>query len=348
MPVLTEPGEYGVVTAWLVDENQQCEAGLLIAEVQVEKVADQIYAPVSGWVVGRVPISEAVPQGETICRIEATATSDVPPTPDVGEATEKQARAVPASPSARRVASELGIDLGSVTGSGSGGRITESDVRAAAQDLSAPDDGVELAGLRATIARNMRRGHLETAPVTITSRVDLPSGAPEHFTAFLVRAAAVALIDHSDLNGVRDGDRFRSAQRANISVAVQTDAGLVAPVVRDPAGMTVGGLNAEIAALAERANSRQLQASDYEGGTFTVTNLGSHGVDAFTPIINLPQVAILGAGAIRTDPVVADDGSLVAGTRVVLSLTFDHAFVDGAPAAAFLRQVVEVLAGGPS
>lgn len=346
MPVLTEPGEDGVVTAWLVDENQQCEAGLLIAEVQVEKVADQIYAPDSGWVIGRVPINEAVPQGEPICRIEATATSDGSPTPDAGEASQKQTQAVPASPSARRVARELGIDLGSVTGSGSEGRITEADVRAEAQDLSAPATGVELTGLRAAIARNMRRGHLETAPVTLTSTVDLTSGPPEQFTASLVRAVAVVLIDHPGLSGTREGNLFAQAQKANISVAVQTDGGLVAPVVVDPAGKTVTEINEEITSLAERANRRQLQASDYEGGTFTVTNLGSYDVDAFTPIINFPQVAILGAGAIRKEPIIDPDGSVVSGSRVVLSLTFDHAFVDGVPAAAFLRQVAETLAAG--
>jgi pyruvate dehydrogenase E2 component (dihydrolipoamide acetyltransferase) len=347
MPVLTEPGEDGVVTAWLVDEGGRCEAGQLIAEIQVEKVAEQIYAEEAGAVVGLVPINSPVPQGEPICRIvafeEAMATI---PASAAGPA---QASAMPApvkpvSPAARRLARELGVDLAAVTGTGPGGRVTEGDVRKAGGPR--PPELTGMTGLRAVIARNMRKGHLETAPVTLTMDVELERGAPEHMTAAVIKAVSVALREHPALNGTRDGDVFTPAASANISVAVQTDDGLVSPVVRSAGDRSVEEIHEEIQGLADRARNRQLAMTDHEGGTFTVTNLGSYGVDGFTPIINLPQVAVLGVGALRTVPVFSPEGQVVQGTRLWLSLTFDHSFVDGAPAAGFLRRVGELLASG--
>ena len=350
MPIITASGEEAVVTAWFVDEGEACSEGQLIAEVQAEKISAEVEAPGVGHVVNRVAVNDPVSQGSPICRIVESVEEPIAVAAVARSATDPKASrpAVAASPAAKRVARELGVDPSGLAGSGPGGRITEADVRAAAERASPAAGGTELAGLRAVIARNMRRGHLETAPVTLTSTVDLTSGAPDHFTASLVKAAATALADHPDLNGVRDGNRFISAPKTIISVAVQTDEGLVAPVVADPASRTVDEINEEVNSLAQRARARELEMLDYEGGTFTVTNLGSYGVEAFTPIINLPQVAVLGAGAIRTEPVFGDDDSVIAGSRVVLSLTFDHAFVDGAPAAAFLQQVAEVLAGGIS
>ena len=340
MPVLTEPGEDGVVTAWLVDEGGRCEAGQMIAEVQVEKVADDVLAPETGTVVGLVPINAPVPQGEPICRVVA-AGEEPPPAGPAKAAGGLAKESTPASPAARRLSREMGVDLSKVSGTGPGGRIIESDVRAAAGEQ--PEES-GMVGLRAVIARHMRRGHLETAPVTITTNVDLGSGAPDHMTASVIKAVALALGEHPSLNGTRDGDRFTPAAVANVAVAVQTDQGLVTPVTRNPADRTVAEIHKQIRELAERARNRELAMADYEGGTFTVTNLGSYGVDGFTPIINLPQLAVLGVGAVRRVPVFADDGSVAEAWRVVLSLTFDHAFIDGAPAADFLRRVGELLA----
>lgn len=338
MPVLTEAGEDGVVTAWMVDEGGACEAGQLIAEVQVEKVAEDVLAPESGVVVGRVAVNQPVPQGEPICRImaaeEAASAAVEERRDEVADVAPARHRlSAPSSPAARRLAGELGVDLTAVTGSGPGGRITESDVRAAA---GGGGPAAAMTGLRAVIARNMRRGHLETAPVTLTTEVDLGSEPPQHVTAAVIRAAALTLKDHPRLNGTRDGDRFTPAEEAHISVAIQTDEGLVSPVVRSPAELGVEEIHEQIRELAERARAGELKMSDYQGGTFTVTNLGGYGIDGFTPIINLPQVAVLGVGAARRVPLVTEDGAIAPGWRMTLSLTFDHAFVDGAPAASFL------------
>ncbi len=347
MPVITEAGEEGVVTAWMVDEGGRVKADQLIAEVQAEKVAEDVRSPGDGVVRDLVPINEPVAQGEPICRLvegmavgAEEAVVAAASAPVVGE----PARVV-ASPSAKRVARELGVDLAGLVGTGPGGRITEADVRTAGAGAGAAA-GSELTGLRAVIARNMRRSVTETAAVTLTTTADVTAMSTEHVTARVVRAAALALVDHPLLNGTREGDRFTPAETAHVAVAVQTDDGLVAPVARDPAASTVEEVAAEIGRLAEAARSRSLTAADYEGGTFTVTNLGRHGVDTFTPIINLPQVAILGVGAIREVARFDHAGAVVARREMVLSLTFDHAFVDGGPAAEFLAVVRELLQAG--
>jgi pyruvate dehydrogenase E2 component (dihydrolipoamide acetyltransferase) len=342
MPVITGEGEDGVVTAWFVDDGQACAEGQLIAEVQAEKTADEVRAPSAGYVVDRVGINDPVPQGRPICRIVDQVT---PPGP--AAVTPPSAAGAPApppvaaSPAAKRLARELGVDISSVSGTGPGGRITEADVHAA----SAGHAPAGMSPLRAAIARNMRRSQAETAPVTLFTTVELGSSAPANVTAKVVRAAAQVLLDHPSLNGRRRDDVFTPSETAHVAVAIQTDEGLVAPVLRDPAAKSVDEVAEQIRQLAQRARDKTLVSSDYEGGTFTVTNLGGYGVDGFTPIINLPQVAILGVGAIRKIPVVTADGTVAVGAQMTLSLTFDHAFVDGAPAAEFLQQLASNLRG---
>jgi len=341
MPVITASGEEAVVTAWFVDEGDPCSEGLLIAEVQAEKISAEVEALGAGYVVDRVAVNDPVLQGNPICRIVETVDEPAPvaAAAAVGAEPEPSPRVV-ASPAAKGVATELGVDLHAVTGSGPGGRITEADVRAAAEP--APAVG---SGLRAVIARNMLRSHAETAAVTLHSTIDLGEEIPPHITATIVKTAAQTLSEHPRLNGHRDGERFDPARVAQVAVAIQTDQGLIAPVVRDAASRTVEDVAKAIQDLAERAATKTLTAGDFEGGTFTVTNLGAYGIDGFTPIINLPQVAILGVGAVRRVPVIDDDGAITATNQMVLSLTFDHAFVDGAHAAAFLQQVGAQMAG---
>lgn len=340
MPVITASGEEAVVTAWFVDEGGSCTEGQLLAEVQAEKVAADVEAPVTGYVVDRVAINEPVEQGSVICLIVAAVQSPgaIEPGPDAPVHETPSAEKVIASPAAKRIARELGVDLNTIAGTGPGGRITEVDVRGASPITHHGDDV-----LRAAIARNMRRAHAETAPVTLHSTVDLGEDPPSRITATVVKTVARVLPRHSYLNGRRHGDEFHPDDKAQISLAIQTEAGLVAPVVRDAFDKTVDDIASGIEDLARRAQAGELTVEDYEGGTFTVTNLGAFGVDGFTPIINLPQVAILGVGRARRVPVLDDDGNLSARYQVVLSLTFDHAFVDGAPAAEFLQTVGEAL-----
>ncbi len=346
MPVITAVGDDGVVTAWFVDEGSAVTEGQLIAEVQAEKVAEDVHAPATGTVRGLATINRAVPQGAPICTIDEGAEAPIPAEARSATPPAAVSAAVPrviASPSAKRLARELGVDLASVTGTGPGGRVTGADVESAAGAAEPAVAG--MTGLRAVIARNMRRSARETAPVTLTTTVDVTGRGGPHITAWIVRTAAMALAAHPMLNGTREDDRYTPAATAHIALAIQTDDGLVAPVVRNPAKATVEEVADAIERLAERARSKALTTEDFEGATFTVTNLGGFGIDAFTPIINLPQVAILGVGAIRTAPGLSDEGAVVVRKVMTLSLTFDHAFVDGAPAAEFLAHVRELLEG---
>lgn len=346
LPVITAAGEDGVVTAWMVDEGTRVKAGQLIAEIQAEKVATDVYAPIDGVVTGLVAVMQPVPQGSVICRIEELDEGVVeskvatPPSPAVSAPSVTRPSA---SPAARRLATELGIDLADVTGSGPEGRITEGDVTTAAARRR--PTGVPLSGLRATIARNMRASHAVTAPVTLTTTADVTNTLPEHITAWVVRAAALTLMEHPDLNGTAEGDIFYPSATAHVAIAIQTEDGLVAPVVRDPGSRTLEEVAGAISELAGRARSRRLEKPDFEGATFTVTNLGAAGIDGFTPIINPPQIAVLGVGTVRRVAGFDAYGSVAPRQQMVLSLTFDHSFVDGAPAATFLADLSRRLEG---
>jgi len=280
------------------------------------------------------------------------------------------------SPRARRMAAELGIDWMAITGTGRTGRIRERDVRAFAEHrlgaahptvstaiLVEPHSSsgrlVPLSASRRTIAERMSASARTVAAVTLTSKVDATNlvsfrnqfklagdssdSLVPSFTDLIVKLAAMALKQHPLLNASwRDDGIFYSAA-IDIGVAVDTDAGLLAPVVRDVPSLGLRQLAVETRRLVERARARRLTADELRGGTFTVTNLGMYGVDAFTPIINLPQCAILGVGRIVREPAVLGD-QIVPREVLTLSLSFDHRVVDGAPAARFLdmlRQAVE-------
>ncbi len=339
-PIGEDEDEEGIVTAWLVDDGDHVDADQLIATIQVEKVAADVEAPVAGVVRGLVELNEPVPQGAPICEVHEVSDGVSAPTDTSDAGSSEQRRDEPvrvvASPAAKRVARELGVDLTTVHGSGPDGRITEADVAEAVGSVSSGD---ELEGLRGVIARNMLESARSTAPVTLTTTVDVTGSLPDRVTPRILKAVALALIDHPRINGVRDGDRFVPGGSPDIALAIQTDEGLVAPVVRAPADRSLDEIAVDVESLAERARSRTLSMEDYRGATFTVTNLGSFGIEAFTPIINLPQIAILGVGAIRTVPGFDASGAVVARREMTLSLTFDHAFVDGAPAAEFLAHL---------
>ena len=260
-----------------------------------------------------------------------------------------------ASPRAKRIARELGVDWTRLTGSGSNGRVRERDVRAA----STPGPrSIPLSARRRTIAQRMVASLQQTAPVTLARRVDATAlvSARNHYkstgakvipayTDLIAKCVAQALCEHPLLGGRWADDRieYPSADGIHIGIAVDTEDGLLVPVDRDVANRTIPELAAEFRSLVERARAGQIKAHDMQGAVFTITSLGSFGVEAFTPIINLPETAILGVGAIRKELVVLDNGSFAARDQLTLSLTFDHRVIDGAPAARFLQTVVEGL-----
>lgn len=255
------------------------------------------------------------------------------------------------SPRARRAARQLGIDTAQLTGTGHNGRVRERDVLAAAA-TGAP--AAPVSSIRRAIADRLVESLRTTAPVTLTTTVDAANlvnlrtqfkaagGEVPSYTDFLVKLAALALQQHPDLNAHWENDRVVRSPAIHVGVAVDTDAGLLVPVLEHADRLTVRDLAVRSRELAQKARERRLTAQQMQGGTFTVTNLGSYGIDAFTPIIPPGQCAILGVGAIRREAVVHDD-RIVPGERITLSLTFDHRIVDGAPAARFLQALARLV-----
>jgi pyruvate dehydrogenase E2 component (dihydrolipoamide acetyltransferase) len=276
------------------------------------------------------------------------APADVP-----GAVTQRRGPAI--SPRARRVAAELGVAWGPLRGSGRTGRIRERDIRAAAAPSRPGVQKIPVSPLRQTIAARLAHSAQSTVPVTLTTTADatnlvnlreqfkaVAAGFIPSYTDVLVKLVAAALVQHPRLNARWESDHIVLLPDIHIGMAVDTEAGLVVPVIRDVPRLALRELAARARDLAERARQRRLTAEEMQGGTFTITNLGAFGIDAFTPVINFPEAAILGVGRIRRTPVVRDNQVTVRDT-MVFSLTFDHRIVDGAPAARFLQSVCQLV-----
>ena len=391
MPRLSDAVEEGVLVTWFVEPGATVTEGDLIAEIQVEKVSAEVRAPAAGRVAELlVEPGAVVPQEAVLAVLETGAadvaaaeapstgtpsTAGVPPSTGVAyppaaatagptgpvpaSAPRTALSPAPASPAARRLARELGVDLALVTGSGPGGRIVEADVRAAAAPSGGSAAGATappalLSLTRRRIADRLRTGHLATAQVTLTAEADLTElaarlatwstawGRRTTYTEAIVRACALALRAHPRLSAWLTPDGLVTPDRIDIGVAVAVEDALLVPVVRDADRRPLAEIGAAIETLAARARRGQLEAREMEGACFSVTNLGAYRVDTFTPLLDPPQTAILGVGRARPRPAVVG-GVLAVRTVAVLSLTFDHQVVDGAPAAAFLDAVLDLL-----
>jgi pyruvate dehydrogenase E2 component (dihydrolipoamide acetyltransferase) len=366
MPTLSEEAEEGVVVTWFVVPGAAVREGDRVAEVQVEKVSAEVYAPTDGRVAEiLVAQGEVVRQGVSIGTIEVGAEAEVGPeevAPAPAVAAPPAGPPPPASPSARRLARELGVDLATVAGSGPQGRIIEADVQAAAGAPAARPPGapaaIPLTPMRRTIAQRLTTGLATAAQLTLTAEVDATALADEierlgaewarrvSFTEAIVRACALAIPRHPLIASRLEEEGLVPPGAIDIGVAVAVEGGLVAPVVRAADTKGLDALGREIAELAERARAARLEAAEMEGAVFSVTSLGGYRIDAFTPLLDPPQTGILGVGRARLRPAVVD-GEVVPRRLMVLSLTFDHRVIDGAPAAAFLQEVAEILEDPP-
>jgi pyruvate dehydrogenase E2 component (dihydrolipoamide acetyltransferase) len=251
------------------------------------------------------------------------------------------------SPRAARLAADLGIDWTKIPGSGTDGRVRERDIAAAVAARGGQIPLVEeTSDVRRTIAARMARSAHEAAPVTLTREIDASvlHGMIDRgiaFTAIWAKVVAHVLLDHPPLRSAWiDGD-IEVSEPSDIAVAVDTDRGIFAPVLCDVHDKSVKELDVELRRLVERIRSGSMPPNPRHGA-FTITNLGSYGVDAFTPILNLPQSAILGLGRMRETAVVAS-GKIEMRPMMWLSLTFDHRVLDGVPAARFLDDLSKLV-----
>lgn len=295
----------------------------------------------------------ASPSVRRLARERGVDLAGVRGTGPAGRITAEDVRPATASPRARRLAARLGVDVSALRGTGTTGRVRERDVRAVAPQPAA--DVTPLSPLRKTIAARMVESRQTTAPVTLTSIVDATNlvNLRGQFKAagvdplpayndFLLTFAAAALQQHPHLAARWTDAGLAPADRVDIGLAVDADAGLVVPVVRDVPALGLRALAAMTRDLVDRARAGRLTAAELRGGCFTVTNLGAYGVDAFTPILNPPETAILGVGRIARRPAVRGK-RVVAREQVTLSLTFDHRVVDGGPAARFLQTLAGMI-----
>src|SRR5208282_4806910 len=362
MPRLDAGMQSGKIVEWLKKEGDVVKKGEAVVVVEGEKTTFEIEAPESGVLskilvsVGTdVPVSQPVAIiGEASQNQHAAATQASPPRPTIS------GERIPASPAARRLAQERGVDIATVKGTGPGGRITSEDILAAATQV--PDQTAttkqhhpailkrtKLQGIRKSVAERLSYSARNAVATTLTMEADASklvnlknTQGNISFTAFLVKAVAKTLEKHQAVNSTIDGEDIITYSDINVCVAINTDNGLIAPVIRNTNLKSAKNVDTEIRELAQKAGENRLTIEELTGGTFTVTNLGAQDIDTFIPIINPPQCAILGVGRIAYKPFASGE-KISARPTTVLTLVFDHRIVDGLPAARFLRDIRKAL-----
>jgi pyruvate dehydrogenase E2 component (dihydrolipoamide acetyltransferase) len=324
LPDLGEGLTEGEIARWLVAEGDEIAEDQPLVEIATDKTTVQIPSPAGGKIAQiLVGEGEVVPVGTLLVVIGADAAP----------------RAAPqATPAVRQLAKELGVDLGAVRGTGPDGRITEADVRGASPGAG-EGRRERLRGVRRQIAEHLARAHREIPAVTYVEECDFTELDLDVLLPTVLQAAAASLREFPELNARLEGDEIVYLDRYDIGVAMQTDEGLLVPVVRAVDACTLEELRAELDRLAEGARAGTLAPEDLRGSTFTVTSAGKLGGLVVTPLVNHPEVAILGVHRIAPRPVVRD-GEIVVRQMGNVSLTFDHRVVDGARAAAFALDVI--------
>jgi pyruvate dehydrogenase E2 component (dihydrolipoamide acetyltransferase) len=438
LPKLGQTMEQGTIVEWLKQEGEPIDRGDVLFTLESDKATLEVEAPSRGYLRRvLVPAGQEVPvltvvalitktEDEDISGYAPTKPGDSPPTVSTDEPSGNRlttseslgAQALPgrtlASPRAKRLAREEGVNLSLLAGTGPGGRIVEQDVEAYLRTLppatpvarrladsahldlrqvqgtgaggrvtkadvlnatggpasrrgagaasaraeQAPASAVPLAGIRAVTARHMHSSHQTTAPVTLTTEVDATAfvgmreqvrrrlakelGFDIGYNDLLIKVVAQALTKFPYMNSRLEEDTITTLTEIHVALAVDSERGLLVPVIRDADKKTLVDVAQEVRTLVKRARAGSALPDDLSGSTFTITNLGMYEVDCFTPIINLPEVAILGVGRIRERPAVIG-GEIGIRNTMWLSMTFDHRIVDGAPAARFLQYLKDLV-----
>lgn len=372
--------EEGTLGDWLKNEGEAVKPGDPLFVLEGEKATQDIESLDAGILrylpggpqpgelvrVGQL-LGYLVAEGETPPFEEAGfSLPDLAPEPSIpaptssplaSTTTTTRAGRVAITPRARRAARQNDVDWTLLTGTGRGGRIRERDILAALDNIPSPDSRLPghvepLSPVRQVIARRLASANLDSPTVTlfrtlrgeqlVARRKTEGSG----YTSQVIYHVSRALRAHPVMNSSWSNEGIFFPDDVNIAFAVDTDAGLLAPIIQQADNLTLAELDELCQRLSDRAQAGTLSQDDLRGGTFTVSSLGMHGVQHFTPLLNPPQCATLGIGTISPQPVV-EDGSVIAGQLLHLSLTFDHRIVDGAPAARFLDDLCERISQEP-
>ena len=406
MPRLSDSMEEGTILKWLVSEGDEVKRGQPIAEIETDK-ANMTYEADTEGTVSELVANEGdtLAIGEVIARIgegnggagrrrragAGGAGADEPrkrtrsrsePEPEPEQRATSQRRSnggerVKASPVARRMAGEMGVELAQLEGSGPGGRIVKADVEAAAKgdgaakpkerarEEAAPQRGEagakgevefhELTRLQQTVTRRMAESKATAPDFQLVSEVDMSAAvelrarlkevadpAPS-FNDMVVKAASIALREHRRVNGAYRDGKFELYSRVNVGIAVAGQDALVVPTIFDADTKSLGQIAKDARGLIEKVREGQITPPEVSGGTFTVSNLGMFGIDSFSAVINPPQAAILTVGALKKKAVPDERGRIVARDMMNLTLVCDHRILYGADGAEFLARVRELL-----
>lgn len=372
VPAMGESVVEATVARWLKREGDRVDVGEAVVELETEKVNVEVGSEHPGILV-RIERreGETVRPGDVLGVVEPEPTGPAAEQPSVPPPVEAPLEAEPAkepvraTPLAHKLAAEHGLDLTAVRGTGPGGRITREDVEAALvapRPRAAPpaerrEERVPMFARRRTIARRLVEAQREAAMLTTFNEIDLsellslrkrlnerlaPRGVRLGITAFFVKAVVPALREFPRLNAEVQGEEMVLKYHYDIGVAVGDPEGLVVPVVRDADRKSLVEIEREIRAFVEKAEQRKLTPEDLRGGTFTITNGGVFGSLLSTPILNPPQVGILGLHRIEDRPVVRE-GQVVVRPMMYVALTYDHRIVDGREAVQFLVRVKELI-----
>ncbi len=377
----------GILLNWLVEVGDSVQAGDVVAEIEADKATVEIEAPASGLLSAQAagPGDELV-EGATIGMITAAGETTAPATPDsVPVVSEEKVFPAPAptvdlpaagarlpagvraSPLARKLAAERGIDISRVSGSGIGGRIVRADVESyqaagpasTAPVATGPDyEDLPLGRMRQRIGEGTARSKREAPHFYVTVEVDVesllalraqwndsqPPAQKLSVNDLLVKAAALALRDFPNLNTHYVDGQLRRYQRRNIGISVALEGGgLINVVARDADERSIGELAEANREMIMRARGGRIRPSDIQGATFTISNLGPYGVLEFSAIIDTPQAAILAVSGAQRMAIVREDGGLGVGTRMRMTISVDHRVSDGAEAARYMQQLQQLL-----
>ncbi len=390
MEALSPTMEEGKLLSWHKQEGDRVTDGDVLAEVETDKAVMELQARGAGVLrkiladegatveVGRIVAVIAEPEEDVAALIAAAgegekaapgaapvaAAPPAAPMPAAAAAATPAGGRVKASPLARRMARERGVDLGGIPGSGPGGRIIKRDVegtpaRGAAAAAPLPAGGyedVELGQMRKTIARRLVESIGPVPHFFLTTEVDMEQAAEARealnaldagprisFNDIILKVVAAALREHRECNAWWLGDgKIRYFNEVHLSMAVAIDEGLITPVIRNAHLKSLREIAVESRELAQRARERKLTPEEYTGGTFSVSNLGMFDIDQFTGVINPPEAGLLAVGSITEKPVV-QDGELLVQQRMRLTMSCDHRVIDGATGAKFLQTVRRML-----
>ena len=385
--------EEATIVEWLKKEGDPVEKGEPIVEILTEKETVELEAPSSGVLLKiladeamELPVDavialigdpdeplpdiesliSALPQEVSVAKVESVI--EEPPshiqslTPQESipsaDIVEEPAKRIIASPRAKKLAEERGIDLHYVTGTGPDGRIVERDVEEFLTLMVSEGPKMKeerkFFGIQKQTAKKVTESYQTIPQLTHVMQIDTTNimnyrtklieekGIKISYTAFLVKAVAAALEKHSILNATLAGDVIKIYEDTNIGVAIATPGGLVVPVVHKASVKPIETISTEIKGLIKKARDKKLRSNDFMHRTFTISNLGMYGIDFFTAIINPPEAAILSVGRMAEKPVVINGGINIR-SMMYLSLTYDHRIIDGAPAAEFLQTLRKII-----